>query len=296
MFTGYVALDFGRYVIFNRLNVPGVQDAIERNSNHGDGIFHRGGKLAKLKLTRREMLMNAAKAAPGLAVAGAAMSGAGEDQIPSQATERSKLKVVVTGGHPGDPEYGCGGTIARYTDAGDEVVLLYMNNGAWPPTSSSVRMAEATKACQILGARPAYVGQANGHAIVDNAHYEEFRRILDAEKPDVVFDQWPIDHHPDHRALTLLVLDAWLASGKKFALYYYEVAQDTMMFTPAEFVDITAVESRKRAACYAHASQTPDYWWGLQEQLENFRGAESGYKQAEGFLRHWESKSILLPG
>ena len=22
-------------------------------------------------------------------------------------------KVVVTGGHPGDPEYGCGGTIAR---------------------------------------------------------------------------------------------------------------------------------------------------------------------------------------
>src|SRR5271157_1709825 len=29
---------------------------------------------------------------------------------------RRKLKVIVTGGHPGDPEYGCGGTIARYTD------------------------------------------------------------------------------------------------------------------------------------------------------------------------------------
>ena len=23
------------------------------------------------------------------------------------------LKIIVTGGHPGDPEYGCGGTIAR---------------------------------------------------------------------------------------------------------------------------------------------------------------------------------------
>ena len=32
------------------------------------------------------------------------------------------LNVVVTGGHPGDPEYGCGGTIARYTDLGHEVV------------------------------------------------------------------------------------------------------------------------------------------------------------------------------
>ena len=34
-----------------------------------------------------------------------------------------KLKVIVTGGHPGDPEYGCGGTIARYSDLGHEVVL-----------------------------------------------------------------------------------------------------------------------------------------------------------------------------
>ena len=29
-----------------------------------------------------------------------------------------KLKVVVTGGHPGDSEYGCGGTVAKYTDGG----------------------------------------------------------------------------------------------------------------------------------------------------------------------------------
>jgi hypothetical protein len=35
-----------------------------------------------------------------------------------------KPKVVVTGGHPGDPEYGCGGTVARYADLGHSVVLL----------------------------------------------------------------------------------------------------------------------------------------------------------------------------
>src|SRR5579863_7165839 len=40
-----------------------------------------------------------------------------------------KRKIIVTGGHPGDPEYGCGGTIARYADLGHEVVLLYLNRG-----------------------------------------------------------------------------------------------------------------------------------------------------------------------
>jgi hypothetical protein len=35
----------------------------------------------------------------------------------------------------------------------------------------------------------------------------------------------------------------------------YEAAEDTMMFSPADYVDISSVESRRRAACYAHASQ-----------------------------------------
>ena len=69
-----------------------------------------------------------------------------------------KLKVIVTGGHPGDPEYGCGGTVARYTDLGHEVVLLYLNNGERPdepPEGRRPRIAEAGKACEILKARPA---------------------------------------------------------------------------------------------------------------------------------------------
>ena len=37
------------------------------------------------------------------------MNAAGEDQV-AAGPEKRKLKVVVTGGHPGDPEYGCGGT------------------------------------------------------------------------------------------------------------------------------------------------------------------------------------------
>ena len=63
-------------------------------------------------------------------------------------------KFVVVGGHPGDPEYGCGGTIARRTPMSHKVTLLYMNDGAWE-TSAAVRIAEAKRACTILKAHSA---------------------------------------------------------------------------------------------------------------------------------------------
>ncbi|HMF77473.1 MAG TPA: PIG-L family deacetylase [Bryobacteraceae bacterium] len=212
-----------------------------------------------------------------------------------------RLKIIVTGGHPGDPECGCAGTVARYADVGHEVVLLYLNRGEGycqggdSHPCGPVRTAEARKACQILKARPAFLGQLDGHAVVDATHYEELRRLLDSENPDIVFAQWPIDSHRDHRALSTLVLDAWLAAGKKYALYYYEVTDDTMMFSPSEYVDISAVEDRRRAACYAHVSQNPDKWYPGQAELTRLRGRESGYGQAEAFLRHWQSKTGLLP-
>lgn len=192
----------------------------------------------------------------------------------------------MCGGHPGDPEYGCGGLIARLTGAGHEAVLLYLNDGAWPPTPAATRSAEAARACEILGARPLYSSQANGHAIVDNAHYEAFAQLIAAEKPDLVLTQWPIDNHRDHRATAMLAFDAWQSSKRAFALYYYEVSngEDTLQFSPTHYIDITSQEPTKRAACYAHASQTPERYYKLQDNVAAFRGIESGCSRAEAFL------------
>jgi LmbE family N-acetylglucosaminyl deacetylase len=213
----------------------------------------------------------------------------------------AKIKIVVTGGHPGDPECGCGGTIARYTALGHDVALLYLNRGEGfcrgGGDCASIRTAEAQNACRILKARAVFHDQTDGRALVDNAHYQSLRRVLDSEQPDLVFCPWPIDVHRDHRALSMLVLDAWLQGGRKYALYYYEVAGDTQMFTPTEFVDVSdpAVEALRRAACYAHVSQQPDKWYPAQVDVTRFRGSESGHAQAEGFLRHWESRAGFLP-
>lgn len=214
-----------------------------------------------------------------------------------------KLKVVVAGGHPGDPEYGCGGTIAKYSDAGHEVTLLYLNRGEKgcagknADACGAIRVSEARRACEILGAQAKFADQIDGEAVVDNAQYDAFRRLLEAEKPDVVFTQWPIDNHRDHRATSMLSYDAWLRMGKSFALYYYEVSdgEDTRMFAPTVYVDVTATEAHKRAACYSHASQSPEKFYSLQSQVMRFRGIESGHGAAEAFVRDVASAGGLLP-
>jgi LmbE family N-acetylglucosaminyl deacetylase len=232
-----------------------------------------------MTVTRRDLLIGAGAAA-------VALGGPAVHSLRADAPGGRKLKVVVAGGHPGDPEYGCGGTVSRLTSLGHEVVLLYLNDGAWPPTPASTRIAEAKKACAILHARPLYADQQNGHAIVDNAHYETYATLLAAEKPDVVLTQWPIDNHRDHRAITMLTYDAWKNSKQSFALYYYEVSdgEDTVQFSPTHYIDITEQEPVKRAACFAHASQTPERYYKMQDDVALFRGVEGRYKRAEAFV------------
>jgi LmbE family N-acetylglucosaminyl deacetylase len=251
-------------------------------------------------ITRRSLLSRASCLGAAAGVLPSAVTS-GTEQAIRQSDNSRKLKVIVTGGHPGDPEYGCGGTVARYTDLGHEVVLLYLNRGEQPSKTArdtgSIRVAEAAKACEILKARPVFAGQVDGRAVVDAAHYEAFRRLVEAERPDVLFTHWPIDNHADHRANSMLAYEAWLRSGKAFAFYYYEVSngEDTVQFSPTHHVDITGTEPRKRQACYAHASQAPGKFYALQELVTRMRGIESGHRFAEGFIRHVQSPDFGLP-
>src|SRR5438477_6137087 len=117
-----------------------------------------------------------------------------------------RLKLVVAGAHPDDPESGCGGTIALYSDLGHEVSILYLTRGEAgirgksPQEAAAIRIAECQKACAILKAKPVFAGQIDGNTEVDRARYEEFARLLQAEEPDIVFTHWPVDTHRDHRA------------------------------------------------------------------------------------------------
>jgi hypothetical protein len=58
-------------------------------------------------LSRRDLLGRAGGLASTMAM-GLPLEAAAVPPFPGEAQQRRrKLKVIVTGGHPGDPEYGC---------------------------------------------------------------------------------------------------------------------------------------------------------------------------------------------
>ena len=90
-----------------------------------------------------------------------------------------------------------------------------------------------------------------------------------------------------------------MKGGRACPLYFYEVdiGTDTQCFRPTHFVDVTAVEGRKREACMAHASQGPlgGFYTKDHEPMMRFRGMECGKKLAEAFVHHERGPSGGLP-
>jgi N-acetylglucosamine malate deacetylase 1 len=257
------------------------------------------------RITRRSMIGQASRVAAsvglGLPLVSEAAACGGGSAGRGVADPSRKLKVVVAGAHPDDPETGCGGAAALYSDLGHEVVLLYLTRGEAgirgksAQQAADIRTAEAQKACAILKTRAVFAGQIDGDTELNRSRYDDFRKILQAEHADIVFTHWPIDTHRDHRVISLLVYDAWMESGKKFDLYYFEVDQgfQTQQFHPTHYVNITQTESRKRAACFAHASQDPAEFYKLHDKMNQFRGIECGCKLAEAFIRHGQNSDTL---
>jgi LmbE family N-acetylglucosaminyl deacetylase len=248
-------------------------------------------------VTRRTLMTQTGRVAVAALGLPLLSEGAGE-------ARSRRLKIVVAGAHPDDPESSAGGTMARYAGLGHEVVALYLTRGEAGIRGKShaeaarIRTAEAEKACSILKARAVFAGQIDGASEVTNQTYRQLGKILAAEKPDLVFAPWPIDSHRDHRATSLLVYDVWLRMNRGFELYYTEVmsGMQSQTFRPTRLVDISATEPRKREACYAHASQNPEEFYGVHELMNRFRGAELGVKYAEAFVRHMQDARESLPG
>jgi len=214
--------------------------------------------------------------------------------LSSQIPAAKPLKIVCMGGHPDDPESGCGGVLAAFANAGHTVTIIYLTRGeAGIPGKShsdaaSVRTAESLEACKVLNAKAVFAGQIDGDTIVNNEWVQKISSLLEEEKPDIVFAHWPIDAHKDHQAASLLTIQSWMRSKNKFALYFFEVCtgEQTMVFRPTDYVDISETQELKRKALYCHASQDPPaiYLCG-HTAMEEFRGRELGVKAAEGFIR-----------
>lgn len=205
-----------------------------------------------------------------------------------------KLHIVCVGAHPGDPEFGCGGTMWKYSEAGHRVTFLYLTRGEaydnrkTHAEAAAIRTREAEVACRALNATPQFFGQIDGSTVVSNEQNALMLKTLQDARPDIVFTQWPVDAHPDHQVAGLLTLTSWVKMDKSFELYFYEVnsGSETMAFAPTDYVDIESAKEKKKAAMYAHASQEPERTYlDFFKKMEEFRGLEAGVPAAEAFVR-----------
>jgi len=223
------------------------------------------------------------------------------------ANETSRqLKVICVGGHPDDPESGCGGTLSRYVASGHSVTILYLTRGERGirgkglDEAAKIRTVECEQACQLIGARPKFFGQIDGATEINHTHVETMMKLLGEEQPDVIFTHWPVDTHMDHQVASMLSIRGWMALGERPLLYFFEVdtGAQSQGFLPNTYVDITEVLEKKKAALFAHVSQDGNgIWREHHEIIAQWRGREAGVAAAEAFVhldRH--STKSSLPG
>ncbi|MBD0353051.1 MAG: PIG-L family deacetylase [Flavisolibacter sp.] len=205
-----------------------------------------------------------------------------------------KLTVVCVGGHPDDPESGCGGTLSLYAQAGHSVSIVYLTRGEAGiqgknyQEAAAIRTKESEAACKIIGATPYFLGQTDGSTHFDKEAIKNLHELLQKIKPDILFTHWPIDTHPDHQVASLLSYQCWLRMKKSFPIYYFEVDSgfQTMHFSPTDYIDITPVAEQKKRALYQHTSQNPDdIYLNHHLIMQRFRGREINAGEAEAFVR-----------
>jgi LmbE family N-acetylglucosaminyl deacetylase len=217
-------------------------------------------------------------------------------------TTSKKLRVVVFGGHPDDPESGAGGLIATLTGQGHEVIAAYGtayrgDRRFFGRPEAEVRREEATAACKVLGAWPKFFPFAHEKLIADEATLRAVSTWLDEVKPDIVVTHWPLDTHPNHHVVSSLVWQCYRRQGG-WNLYFFEVmtGQQTVAFKPDLYLDIEPVREVKRRALDQHQSQEPEAVWAAHERMHRTRGSECGATFAEAYtLVEAKPGSSLLP-
>ena len=218
--------------------------------------------------------------------------------------------VLVVAAHPDDEVLGCGGTIARHADAGDQVQVLIVAEGATSRQEQRNRN-QASDELSALAQAAQKVGTILGASGVELLNFPDNRldsldrldlikqieERIAPHQPQVVYVHHSGDVNIDHRRLHEAVVTACRPTPGQLVrrLLSFEVASSTEWqppgsappFQPNWFVDISAQWPRKREALEAYASEMRPWPHARSilavEHLARWRGAQVGVEAAEAF-------------
>ena len=147
------------------------------------------------------------------------------------------MNILVFSPHPDDAEVLVGGTIAKYTQKGHQVLIVTVT----VPNQKGKRTEESKKAAAILGARVSILDVDPFKLAFDRNLVQLFDKVMSDFPPDIIYTSWINDSHQDH----VSVSKATIAAARKndCSLYMYEQAIPSGItpyaFRPQAFVDIS---------------------------------------------------------
>lgn len=212
-------------------------------------------------------------------------------------------QILVIAPHPDDEVLGCGGTIARHTDWGDEVHVLVITKGdpdLYPDDDEAEIRQEVEAAHRVLGvASTTYLDflaprldTVAGYQLADAIH-QVIRRL----QPDTVY----LPHHGDIHADHQRVYQATLVAARPInrcpvrQLLCYETLSETewspprgdTAFIPTVFVDIAPYLDTKLKAMACYEAEVKEFPHSRSltalDALAKLRGATVGLSAAEAF-------------
>lgn len=198
-----------------------------------------------------------------------------------------RVRVLVFGAHPDDPDSKAGGLAALYGRLGHQVKLVSLTNGdaghfeiggaplAW------IRRKEAAAAGAVLGCEYITLDNHDGALLPTLEVREQVIAIIREFQPDIVMSPRPWDYHPDHRYTGQVVQDALYMvtvpnvvsrvphlRANPVAFYLWDHFQKPYPFAPDVVVGIDEVVEQKVDALHCHTSQVYEWLPYNRRELE----------------------------
>ena len=211
-------------------------------------------------------------------------------------------RALVVTAHPDDVDFGAGGTIAAWSDAGVAVTYCIVTDGdagGFDPSVPraeipAIRRAEQEAAAKVLGVDDVrFLGHPDGRLTVTIELRRDISRVIREVRPQRLVCQSPqrsfariYASHPDHLAAGEAALCAVYPDARNpFAhpelladegLDPWAVAEVWLMTSdvPDRYVDVTATFERKVAALRCHESQMTDPD-AMEERVRTWLGAQA---------------------
>ena len=186
--------------------------------------------------------------------------------------------VLVVTPHPDDAEGGAGGTIARWTKQGRQVVLVVCTNGdkgtsdpnVKPADLAKIREEEQRQAAAVLGIAAVVFLRFPDQGLEDCSEFrEKLVRQIRTYRPETVVTIDPYRRyirHRDHAMCGRVTLDAIFPYARDPLSYPAHLQEGLQPHRvrevylwgaeePDTFLDITETFTAKMDALYCHASQ-----------------------------------------